>query len=167
MLRANSSFLRRWHSDEIGAGPRLMAGLFAIANIPSLIFAFATLIGLPVALPGMVLYIYYWSSFRDRLSWSTTRTVWKATLVYNLLLLVGAVAVLLDSLAGWTAWLTVPLLPTLAAGLSLITLRGLKEHQEINHSLVAATPAHEAASSHEPSEPLSLQEWASPEAEIA
>ncbi|MDP5170607.1 MAG: hypothetical protein NWR72_10200 [Bacteroidia bacterium] len=127
-MASNNTLLRRFYSKEVGAGPRLIALGFAIANIPTLLLALVAFFFLPITIPGIILYIFYWQSARDKLSWERTKALWVWTLVYNLILfVVGAAIVISDPDPGGL----ILLLPGLAAAMAGIAIVSLDEHKEL------------------------------------
>lgn len=165
LMNHTQKFTERWHSDEVGAGARIMALLFAIVNVPTMIAGMVFFFMIPVSLPGMVLYVNYWLSVQDRHSWKKTRNIWRWTVVYNIALVLGGVLMADELSSGWMWFLMFPLL---AAGLAGVALRSLHDHkvtQEAEKEAVALAdieagneicPDQVAPQS---SEKLNLEEW--------
>ena len=126
-MTAINRIYRRLASDEIGHGARLMAWIFALINLPGFLFALVFIWAWPLTIPGMILYVNYWRSAFDKLSWSSTKSLWMWSLFYNLLLVVLGTAVIVDS-PSWGTWGMV--LPSiLGSGMSAIAIRALNDHK--------------------------------------
>lgn len=123
-----SSFLRRFHSDEVGAGARLIAWGFALINIPTALLALVAFFFLPLTFPGLVLFVNYWRSALDKMSVSSTKSLWAWTIVYNLVLL-AALFIFTSIEPGPIAWFG--LFPAIAAAAAGVALKSIEFHEEI------------------------------------
>ncbi len=123
-----SSLLRRLHSDEVGAGARLIAWGFALVNIPTALLALVAFIFLPLTFPGIVLYVNYWRSAMDKLSISNTKSLWAWTIIYNLILIAAGV-LWLSIEADRMGWVLI--FPALAAAAAGVALKSIEFHEEI------------------------------------
>lgn len=124
-------FYRRFDSIEVGNGARIMAWIFAILNLPAFIFSVFFFYAWPVTIPGMILYVNYWRSGLDRLSFENTRSIWIGTVVYNLALFIVGGIILLNNVHSFQLEEGLILLPSLlASGMAGISLRALKAHRE-------------------------------------
>ncbi len=118
---------RLFASEEIGHGPRMLALLYAIVNLPAVLLALLAIWLWPITIPGMVMYAFFWrSAFRPG-SWIHTKGLWTWTIFYNIFfLLISAFFVLEGSFSG-AVWVLIPMM--LNIGISGVALRSLIDHR--------------------------------------
>ena len=123
-------------SEKLTPGARLIAVIFFALNIPTAIIgviSWVFVFPIIITLPGLGLFVYYLKMSRDSISLPAAIGVWKMTIAYNFILLIGMI-----SMEGFEVF-PIGLGNLFAIGLAAVAWRILWEkenkesHIKINH----------------------------------
>ena len=74
---------RRFTTDTLTPGTRMLALFFFIINIPPLVLGLMTVIGIPIMIPGIILFVLYGRMAFNKAKIGEGIGAWKGTMLYN------------------------------------------------------------------------------------
>ncbi|RMG18971.1 MAG: hypothetical protein D6730_22265 [Bacteroidetes bacterium] len=111
----------RLATEKTSPSVRMIALMFGLVNIPGLIAGTVFFYVLPLSIWGIILYVYYWLIFADKVSSAVSEKVWKLTMLYNCLLIL-----IFLGFTGGEAW-PISLFNLAAIGFAFVALREGRE----------------------------------------